>query len=472
MAWKGNASIDLPVKAILVAEAQSPLAKVSAPFSFAVVGDLHFALASAQTELPLESVNRDPSRMERFVENVGYALEPMAEALKASDLSFIVHTGDLTARGDDPAEANAAVRFLRRIGVPVLFARGDKDSRERFDDTVLPQMSRTLSREVTRRYYVEAVAGCQLIVLDTSSWDPDGEQAAWFRHTLSRIGASGDRVFVFGHHPVWTIAKAFYSERAFRESVLAILAEAKIDAYFCGHSHNQTALWHRTGPTLQFMSAPIGFPDELPTPLHRVQSLLVDPDDVIDCWPGYLENTAPGWFLVHVDDGGVHVDWHHLNRGVELEVSWSERGLADRFWQVNHPEDAVLISRDLAQLRRLSLRFCAWDAIRPGKHVRLNGHYVGDLPPAGRYEPRQIDLPPSAFNALDVVNRVEIDAPGVEASTIGNIQLEGVLPGGRIVRTRPTGQIFTWSDRWDPWKLYRLEKVMPGRPLRTLLSFQ
>ena len=77
-----------------------------------------------------------------------------------------------------------------------------------------------------------------------------------------------------------------------------------------------------------------------------------------------------------------------------------------------------------------------------------------------------------ATAVLDVINRVEIDAPGVEASTIGNIQLEGVLPGGRIVRTRPTGEVFTWSDRWDLWRLPDLQKVMPGRPLRTLLSFQ
>ena len=78
----------------------------------------------------------------------------------------------------------------------------------------------------------------------------------------------------------------------------------------------------------------------------------------------------------------------------------------------------------------------------------------------------------AAISALDMINRIEIEAPGVEAATIGNLQLEGVLPGGRIVRTRPTGEVFTWSDRWDPWKLPRLEKVMPGRPLRTMLSFQ
>jgi hypothetical protein len=83
-----------------------------------------------------------------------------------------------------------------------------------------------------------------------------------------------------------------------------------------------------------------------------------------------------------------------------------------------------------------------------------------------------MDLPEAALGRLDLVNRIEIDAPGIEASTIGNLQIEAVLPGGRVVRTYPLGDIFTWSDRWDPWEAPRMRKVMPGRPIRTTLSFR
>jgi len=464
----------LDVKTILVSDSKPHIAQTTQPFSFAVVGDLHYGLPSTQTEFDLGRTPRDPSQVERFVDNVTYALEPMAEALKQEDLSFVVHTGDLTARETDPTETRAAIGFLRGLGQPLLFTRGDRDPAETFDETMLPLVSRTLGLDVSRRYYTTEVAGCHLIFLDTSSWDPHGEQATWFRNTLSRASARGGRVFVFGHHPVWTVAKAFYSNRTFCQQVVSILRETSVDAYFCGHTHNQSILLHRSGnrPCLQCMGAPIGHPDELPTPIDRVQTLLVDPDEVIDCWPGYLENTAPGWYIVRVGDGIVDVSWFHLNRGPEASVSWREAGHINRFWRVTHPEDAVLISRDLAKLRRITLRYCAWDAIRPGKLVRLNGMVVGELPASARFAPRQIDLSIPAVSALDVVNRIEIEAPGVEASTIGNLQLEGVLPGGRIVRTRPTGEVFTWSDRWAPWKLPRLEKVMPGRPLRALLSFQ
>jgi hypothetical protein len=446
------------------------LLKTTRPFSFAVIGDVHYGLPALQTELPRRAGQSD----QRYNQNVAYALEPMAEALMQESLSFIIQTGDLTASTSDPAEFRAAIRFLRKPGIPVLFARGDDEESEAFGRSVLPLVSKAIGDKVERSFYAVEVAGCHLIFLDTSLWDPEGEQSDWFQSTLKRASDQEKTVFVFGHHPVWPVAKAFYSNHAFCQHVASILREYPIDAYFCGHTHNQSILLHRSGkrPTLQCMGAPIGHPDELPTPLDRVQSLLVSPDDVIDHWPGYLENTAPGWYIVRVEEDRVEVSWYHLSRGSEASVSWKEAGFVDRFWRVTHPDDAALINRDLTGIRRLSLRFCAWDAIRPGKRVRLNGIDVGQLPGSARFSPRHLDLPLSAVSVLDMVNRLEIDAPGIEASTVGNLQLEGVLTGGRIVRTKPTGEVFTWSDRWDPWKLPRLEKVMPGRPLRTLLSFQ
>ena len=60
----------------ILSDSKPPLARTTQPFSFAVVGDLHFGLSSTQTELELGTAPRDPSRVERFVDNVAYALEP------------------------------------------------------------------------------------------------------------------------------------------------------------------------------------------------------------------------------------------------------------------------------------------------------------------------------------------------------------------------------------------------------------
>ena len=77
-----------------------------------------------------------------------------------------------------------------------------------------------------------------------------------------------------------------------------LLGRFAADAYFCGHTHNQSILQHRTAgrPVLQFLGAPVGLPEEIPIPTERVQALLPDPGMTLAHWPGYLENTAPGCF--------------------------------------------------------------------------------------------------------------------------------------------------------------------------------
>jgi hypothetical protein len=67
---------------------------------------------------------------------------------------------------------------------------------------------------------------------------------------------------------------------------------------------------------------------------------------------------------------------------------------------------------------------------------------------------------------------LEIQAPEDEASTLGNLVVEALLPGGRLVRTEPTGEVYTWSDRWDAWRHPTVVKLDPGEPITALLSFR
>ncbi len=401
----------------------------------------------------------------------------MMETLRAAEPAFVLLTGDLAeGQGVDvqPEELRSAIRFFSRYELPLLFARGNHDPSPFYETSVLERVSRVLGTDVSESYYAFEVGGCRVAVLDSTTWGEGDTQARWFEDLLASSAKDEKRLFVHGHHPVWPVSRAFFSNLQFSSDLSRLLSRYPIDAYFCGHTHNQSILLRRTAghPVLQCMGAPIGLPEELPTPLDRVHAKLVDEDDILWSWSGYLENTAPGWFLVRVEVDRVEVGWHHLNRGVESIVAWREPGSPHQLWEMAHPDDARLLYRDIPHLRRAYLRFCAWDAMRPGKHVRLNGEPVGDLPYGAQFAPRRMDLPEAILERLDLVNRIEIDAPGIEASTIGNLQIEGVLPGGRVVRTRPTGDIFTWSDRWDAWGAGRLKKIMPGRPIRTTLSFR
>lgn len=455
----------------------TPLATVTPPFTFAVVGDTHFARVPAQREFVWKAPGTRPLDAGKYVENVDYSLVPMMESLREAEPAFVLLTGDL-AEGQgsqvEPEELESAIRFFSRHELPLLFARGNHDPSPAYETSVLPRIGRVLGRDVSRSYYTFEIGGCRVAVLDSTTWGESDAQKNWFEDLLVSSASDDRRLFVVGHHPVWPVSRAFFSNLQFSSDLACLFARYPVDAYFCGHTHNQSMVLRRTPgyPVLQCMGAPIGLAEELPTPLDRIQARLVSEDDILWSWSGYLENTAPGWFLVHVDTDQVEVRWHHLNRGVESVVAWREAGAPHHLWEMAHPDDARLIYRDIPHLRRAYLRFSAWDAMRPGKCVRLNGEPVGDLPYGSQFAPRRMDLPDSALERLDLVNRIEIDAPGIEASTIGNLQIEAVLPGGRVVRTHPTGDIFTWSDRWDAWKVPRMRKVMPGRPIRTTLSFR
>ncbi len=452
------------------------LSQVERPFTFAVVGDTHFTLPKFSPDPDGRRTALRPLDVDQYVENVAYVLSPMMDALKAEAPAFVVMTGDLVEGHGDPgrAEIQAGLDFFDSYGLPLLLARGNHDRVEAFGEVVQPYLSRVLGRELEEGHYFTDVAGCQLVVLDSTTWKHGGEQHRWLEDLLKQSrNIDIDRTFLFGHHPIWPVARAFFTNLDFCRDMPELLERYPVDAFFCGHTHNQSIIMHRTGrqPVLQFMGAPIGLPEEIPTPLDRVQALLPPPDDLLTCWPGYLENTAPGWFTVRVGRQSVRVEWHHLNRGAETTVRWRRRGDLTAFREMTYPPDARLIYSDLNHIRRACLRFCAWDAIQPGKRVVLNGKEIGVLPPGNAFAPGRMELPAWALGGLRMENRIEIQAPEDEASTVGNLVLEAVLPGGRFVRTRPTGEIFTWSDRWDAWRLRTLQKVAPGRSIVTLLSF-
>ena len=457
------------------------LGELERPFSFAVVGDTHFRSPKSPSEPDGKIYPLRPLDAEEYAENVDYALVPMMEALKAESPAFIVITGDIVeapgqaSAAEGRAEMQAALDFFGSYEIPMLFARGNRDAEDAFDEVILPYLSRTLDWRLESRHYFTDVAGCRIVVLDTTDWKAGGAQREWLEGVL-RQGQDTDldRIFLFGHHPIWPVARAFFTNYDFHREMPEILSQCPVDAYFCGHMHNQNAILHRTRslPALQLMCAQIGLPDEIPTPLDRVQSLLPSTEDLLACWPGYLENTAPGWYLVRVDRGAVRVEWHHLNRAAEAEIGWYRRGDIRRFWGVPHPPDARLIHSDLSGIRRATLRFCAWESLQPGKRVFVNGEDVGILPTGNGFSPMRMELPPRVFDRIQMENLVEIQAPGDEASTLGNLMIEALLTGGRMVRTHPTGKIFTWSDRWDAWRVGTLEKLRSGRSIVTMLSFR
>ena len=173
----------------------------------------------------------------------------------------------------------------------------------------------------------------------------------------------------------------------------------------------------------------------------------------------------------YVSQGQARVEWHHINRGAEAMVRWFRPGDIQTFWTMAPAPPAQLIEANLQRIRQGILRFCAWDSMGDAR-VFLNGNEIGLLPRADNFTPSRLSLPPNALACLQMENKVRIEPAEGSEMTLGNLVLEVVLPGGRYVRSQIFEEIYTWSNRWEGYEYETLQKMKPGRPLSTVLSFR
>ncbi len=444
------------------------------PFSFAVVSDTHFV----RREFDSHFERRDtPLEVEAYLENVTYALAPMMDALRELDPDFIFITGDLVEPGDPNelvGDLRAALEFFSTCEIPIVYARGNLDAYDAFKAVVHPTMASLLNIELDESYFSFEVDGCLFLILDTDAWSQ--EQCLWVERVLKAGVKKGfQHTFVFGHHPIWPVARQFFTHLEFHKNMVRILDDFDVDAYFCGHTHNQSVILHRTQglPVFQFMGAMIGVSDEPPLALNQVQAFLPGEDDLLACWPGYLENTAPGWFMVKVGAQEVVAEWHHLNRGAEAVVAWEQPGDMLDFWMMDQSAPSKLIPTDLSRIRRAFLRFCAWDGLS-GLKASLNGARIGELPIRDGFAPARMELPGHLLDGLQMENRLVIHPPSECHCTLGNLVLEVMLPGGRYIRTPAKGELFSWTDKWAQWpsSLTNKSLLKPNEALQTMLFFE
>lgn len=445
---------------------------VKRPFTFAVVSDTHFVRREFRDA---DARHTNPLDAESYVENVTYALAPMIDALREMDPDLLIISGDIVEPGDqglDAADLQAALAFFSACEIPILYARGNHDALVPFQEIVRPANAHILNQNLKSDYFSFVIDGCLFFVLDSASWDQ--VQCRWLEtHLQDTIGRHYDHIFIVGHHPVWPVSRAFFTPFDFHCDMERLLNDYDVDAYFCGHTHNQNVVLHRTRglPVFQFMGAIIGVSDEPPLALDQIQSLLLDDEDLLAMWPGYLENTAPGWFMVSVQKERVTTEWHHLNRGAEAVVAWERPGELLDFWMMAQNPPARLIPLDLRRIRRGYLRFCGWDCVT-GLRASINGADIGDLPLRDGFAHARFELPGHILSYLQLENRLMITPPENCATTLGNLMLEVMLPGGRYIRTQATKKLFSWSDKWAQWNSSHLTQLDEGEALHFMLMFE
>lgn len=221
--------------------AQTPVeltAPVHAPFSFVAYGDL-------RETSPANTRDSDPIRRKALIEAIAQ-LAP----------SFILVSGDLPLRGDNPsdwAQWDKETEPWRAAGIPVYPALGNHDLRGDLD-TALDNYFRRFPDLKRSRYYSVRAANLLIFTLDSSMDLPGTPQMQWLDVQLKKIPSDVDFVVFNMHHPPYTkssdnMPTGGHTERPSEHELGKYLEGIQQHArarflVFAGHVHNYERYEH------------------------------------------------------------------------------------------------------------------------------------------------------------------------------------------------------------------------------------
>lgn len=439
-AWLAGAGL----MAAAHADGLPSLSDSPAPFSFAVIGDMHYSRPEYEARGIAAGIAED-------IRNVQPAV------------AFVCQTGDLV-HGETPgggkqlameemreelafAVAHLAGQFRR----PVFVAVGNHDKNAGgmpYSETMLPVLSRALGVPVVQNYYAFRHGNSCFVFLDYGDYSEAGTrmdyaaQRRFLEETLARARATpGIRhIFAFGHFPLWPVVRPGFRSLRFTDSVVSVLKQHPVDAYFCGHTHNTGAWVRRVDgvPITQIQGVAKDTSDSL-QPMEEVRTPLIPADELSYGW-GCLSGPTNGFFLVSVDGARVRVQLRSSG-AVLREFEWQSPGqIADTVKPA--PRRPVIVTEDdLLRATAATLVFTPWAEEPADVNILLNGVRIAQtrIRPMPRYaafsSEMRIAIPAEMRKGLRRVNEIAIENPGKSVFGIGNVRLDITLAHGAAARS-------------------------------------
>jgi len=183
----------------------------TAPFTFAVVGD-------SQGHMGI--------------------FEDILARIKAEDVSFILHMGDLVSR-DDARQFDWVLHELHEqmLTVPFCPVPGNHDTDWANEDT--KERYLFYSGSFGPRRYWFAWANALFVAFDTSGERCSAEDLAWLDRTLSRLRGGYEACFVYTHVPPRDPRPGkSHALEAGAEDLMRVLKTHNVTAVFAGHIHS------------------------------------------------------------------------------------------------------------------------------------------------------------------------------------------------------------------------------------------
>ena len=441
-------------------------------FRFAVLGDCHFVSPKYHAEADR---GEDYRRYLWMVENVWpQALAEMRDARPA----FLVQLGDFADWTCDeswqPAEMREAVETLGGCGCPLWLAKGNQEREPAFRDVVLPILREQLlalqggkGRPLTAPCYAFSHGDSRFIVIHDAGLRPGSPQVDWLEAELKGAHERAAHTFLFSHAPLFTVGRPFFTHKPMLDVTLRLLDRYRVDAFFCGHTHNQAATLHRNvrNPLLQLKTTLIGFPQAPLVPLHEVRPSAISCGSYDYYW-GFLEDSAPSWLLVTIEGSRVRVEWRLLGRSDAGVLEWSEAGRVSCVQRPSWPARIGLGMSELNDVQEARLFLSGYKCLDCEKRVRLNGEVIGTTPPLTSFQSRVfVPVPRDKLGTLAVENEVIVENLRGEQLLLGAVYLEARLRDGRLARSTVSQEVHATCGDWDAWHSPILRHVTPGEPI-------
>lgn len=415
------------------------------PFTFAVLGDIHYK--------PPEYAVSD--LVHRVAQEIRALRPAVALVCQTGDIveggSYMVRNGkrafSLSGYEEMKSQHTFAVADLSEsFRLPLFTAVGNHDKHDpqwrAYRETFLPLIARNLGRPVAQTFYAFRYGNACFVFLDSTPLDDD-EQGRFLDRVLTEVRRAGgtEHVFLFAHYPLWTVVRPAFHNPKFTAAIMAVLARHRVDAYFCGHTHNAivcvrdlqgTRVTQIQGVTTTSTGGLI--------PIETRHALLFPAEQTPYCW-GYREDSPAGYYLVRVEGQRVNVQWRLPGQGVLRESYWQTPGaLVD----VKRPAAEKRVAVDqaaLARARQAAIVIHPWAENRTPVTVLLNGEPLveAEIKPAYGlfWHEQRIAIPAAKLDRLRTVNRLQLANPSGAVFGFASARLEATLADGTPVATPP-----------------------------------
>jgi 3',5'-cyclic AMP phosphodiesterase CpdA len=450
------------------------LSKSAEPFSFAVLGDTHYTAPEFKVR-PL---------IHRLGEEI---------RTKHPEVAFVCQTGDVVEGGTYATTPEGKRKFVlagyegmkqewtfamgdlgKALGRPLFISVGNHDKHDpghkAFREIVLPQIGKQLGRPLEQTWFAFRYGNACFVFLDFAPADMKA-QATFVDETLAAAKAAGAKhLFLFAHYPLWTVARSGFSSPALTESLLPLVKKYRVDAYFCGHTHNTIACVREFDgqPVTQIQGVTTVARDQL-IPIEERRALLFPAAETPYCW-GYLEGSPAGYYLVRVDGPKVEVAWCVPGRGAVRKFAWQEPGRVSDVEQPAPVRRPAVSQAQLETAKEAAVVFCPWAEGRTPINVTVNGQPVAEAQIGPSYnvfwEEKRIAIPRDKLSSLRVANRVEIGNPERAVFGVAHLRLEVTLADGTQVATPVCGDFAFSCSKSEAGKRTRAWETAPHDRIR------